>query len=48
MNFETQVTELINKAAKAQTCDDAMRYSQAALNAAHAAQVLAETARQPE
>lgn len=39
-NIKTQVNDLIDKAAKADDCDAAMRFSQAALNAAHASQVL--------
>ena len=38
-----QVTDLIDKASNATKCDEAMRFSQAALNAAHALQVVAET-----
>jgi hypothetical protein len=36
----SKVTELIEKAAKADRPDDAMKFAQAALNAAHALQVL--------
>ncbi len=38
-----EVKELIAKAAKAHTSEDAMRFSQAACNAANALQVLAYT-----
>lgn len=40
-DFEKQVTALVDKAAKAGDHDMAMRFSQAALNVAHAGQVLA-------
>lgn len=38
-----QVEALIDKAAAAEKSEDAIRFSQAALNAAHTMQVLAET-----
>jgi hypothetical protein len=40
-DFEKQVEALVDKAAKTADQDEAMRFSQAALNVAHAAQVLA-------
>lgn len=39
-NIGTQVNALIKKAVDANHCDEAMRFSQAALNASHAHQVL--------
>lgn len=42
-DIDKQVDELVSKAAKAAKSEDAMRFSQAALNAAHAAQVLSAT-----
>jgi hypothetical protein len=39
-DLEKQVEALVEKAVKAEKSDDAMRLSQAALNAAHVAQVL--------
>lgn len=38
-----KVNELIEKSSKTEKSEDAMRFSQAALNCAHALQVLAET-----
>jgi hypothetical protein len=38
----SKVTEMIAKAAAAEKPDDAMKFAQAALNAAHALQVLKE------
>ncbi len=40
MNTEKKIEALIEKAAAADKPDDAMRFAQAALNAAHAVQVL--------
>lgn len=40
LDVETQVKELIDKAAKTGDGGEAMRFAQAALNAAHAAQVM--------
>ena len=41
-DFSKQVEELVGKAAKSDDKDDAMRFSQAALNVANAAQVLSD------
>lgn len=38
--IQTHIQELITKAANAVKSEDAMRYSQSALNAAHAQQIL--------
>ncbi len=46
MNVDKQVEVLINAAASANDAREAMMWSQAALNAAHAAQVLAETVKE--
>lgn len=43
--IEDKVEQLIKKAAEATDKDEAMRFSQAALNAAHAIQVLATVKR---
>lgn len=40
-SMRKQIEKLVDKAAGAERSEDAMRFSQAALNAAHAAQVLA-------
>lgn len=40
LDVDTQVKELIDRAAKIPDGGEAMRYAQAALNAAHAAQVM--------
>ncbi len=40
MSDKTQVEGMIDKAAKSDKADDALKFSQAALNAAHAMQVL--------
>lgn len=45
MDIHEAVEQLITKAAKSPDKDEAMRFSQAALNAAHAAQVLADIKR---
>lgn len=42
-NFETQISELATKAAQAEASDQAMKFAQAALNLAHAAQVMTVT-----
>lgn len=36
VNFVKQITELVDKAAKAETPDNAMKFAQAALNIANA------------
>lgn len=41
-NSETEIRSMISKAAQAHSADEAMRLSQAALNAAHALQTLRE------
>jgi len=41
--LETEVDVLLRKAAKVEKSEDAMRFSQAALNAAHTLQVLSLT-----
>lgn len=41
--FSEEVERLVQAAAKADKSDDAVRFAQAALNAAHAAQVLVQT-----
>lgn len=45
MSDTTEVKALITKAATAERSEDAMRFAQAALNAAHSLQVLAQTAK---
>jgi hypothetical protein len=42
---KSEVETLVKKAETAEKSEDALRYSQAALNAAHAFQVLAQTAK---
>ena len=39
-NIERNVRDLVKKAADAHDCDSAVRFAQAALNAAHTLQVL--------
>ncbi len=43
-DLNTQVKEMVSKAAKSEKSEDAIRFSQAALNAAHVAQVLNQIA----
>lgn len=46
--MDKHVESLIQKAATAEKSDDAMRYAQAALNAANAVRSLSETKQQKE
>jgi len=43
MNAKPEVEELLKRAAKAEQAHEAMQFSQAALNAAHAWQVVKQT-----
>ena len=46
MSTKDEVEELIRKAAAASAAHEAMQFSQAALNAAHARQVVKQTSQQ--
>ena len=43
-DLQQKVDEMINKAAKAEKSEDALRFSQAALNAAHTKHAMRESA----